>query len=419
MREIIKMSVKLLFRNVGFWLCLIVLPILATVIMSIKQQNLSYYYLDNDDMGVLEIEDYGEKVAYYAGDGKFVVKVYDACGNDLSEYLLGQLARTGMFKLGRMKVSDKAEADEYVLSDGQNDRMGAALFISPEFGSSPESFAKLGDAVTAYVMSEDERFEIFKNKIETILQRIEYKYILMGSTDIAGIVNALEAEDALLPAKKTQSVIGKTGNGLTKEQIDMKTNIGYAFAFLTLSFVLIGNLVAQGVIKEQNNDVLKRIKLTGQTSVTYFASKVIICVIVSLLIALVTLVCTFFLDAESMGVGRITLTAMVFLMGLIFCCLSLVAGTIAGNVMSANITSFTIWCMSCMLSGLYFPMNGTSKTVQAISAVMPQKWFMDGIEKIFLGDKSAWLMLLCVTAAYIILFIGFGSVGIRMRSSED
>ncbi len=84
MKELIKISVKLLFRNVGFWLCLIILPILATFIMSIKQQNLSYYYLDNDDMGILEIHDYGEKVAYYAGDGKFVVKVYDGCGNELS-----------------------------------------------------------------------------------------------------------------------------------------------------------------------------------------------------------------------------------------------------------------------------------------------------------------------------------------------
>ncbi len=419
MKELIKISVKLLFRNVGFWLCLIILPILATFIMSIKQQNLSYYYLDNDDMGILEIHDYGEKVAYYAGDGKFVVKVYDGCGNDLSEYLLHKLAGTGMFKIGRMKVKDVTEAYDHVLSDGQNDRMGAALFISPEFASSPDSFGDLGDAITAYVMSEDGRFDIFKNKIETIVHRIEYVHDFMGKSDISEILDELEAEDAMLPAGKTQSVIGKTGNGLTKEQIDMKTNIGYAFAFLTLSFVLIGNLVAQGVIREQNNDVLKRIKLTGKTSVTYFTSKVLICVITSFLIALVTAVCTLFLDGESMGIGRLTLTAMVFLMGLIFCCLSLLAGTIAGNVMSSNITSFTIWCLSCMLSGLYFPIEGTSKTVRAISSVMPQKWFMMGTEKIFLGDKSAWPMLLCVTVAYIILFIGFGSVGIRMRSPED
>ena len=419
MRELIKTTVKLLFRNVGFWLCLIVLPILATFIMSIKQQNLSYYYLDNDDMGVLEIADYGEKVAYYAGDGKFVVKVYDACGSNLSEYLLKQLAGAGMFKVGRMKVADKAEADECVLSDGQNDRMGAALFIAPDFASAPENFKNLGDGITAYVMSEDERFSVLETKIERILGRIADKSMLTGSTDSAVILTALKAEDELIPAKKTVSVIGKTGNGLTKEQIDMKTNIGYAFAFLTLSFVLIGNLVAQTVIKEQNNDVLRRIKLTGKSSVSYFASKVVICVIVSLLIAIVTFVCTLFLDGEKMGIGRLTLTAMVFLMGLIFCCLSLVAGTIAGNVMSSNITSFTIWCLSCMLSGLYFPLNGTSGTVQAISSVMPQKWFMEGTELIFLGDKTAWPMLLCVTVAYIILFVGFGSVGIRMRSTED
>ena len=420
MRELIKTSLKLLFRNVGFWLCLIVLPILATYILSIHQENLSYYYDGNNDMDVLEIESFNEKVAYYSTDSKYVVKVYDASESKLADYMLTKMVKSGMYKIGRMRIDGmtKEEADERVAYDAMNDRMGAALYINKDFDSLILS-GKNSEAVSAYVMSEDERFDLFKGKVEDMIAEITMASTMCGSDDADTILETLDKMTENIPDKKVVSTSGRSGKGLTKEQIDNRTNMGYAFAFMTLCFVLIGNMVAISVIREQSNDVFKRIRLTGKTNINYFVSKIVICVIVSLLIATVLMVCTFFIDSEMLGMSRLTLTGMVFLMGLIFCVMTLLTGAVLGNVMSANIASFTIWCMSSMLSGAYFPISDTAKAVKAISYAMPQKWFIDATEMIYLGDKGAWPMLICVTIAYILIFIGFGSVGIRMRSTED
>ncbi len=418
MIELLKTTLKLLFRNVGFWLCLIVLPVLATFIMSLQQDNLSYYYDNNYNMGVLEIKDENEKVAYYASDGRFVVKVYDASGSELSDYLLDKLARSGMYKVGRLKVAGmtKAEADERVLNDGENDRMGAALYIESDFEERVLN-GEYDKALTAYVLSEDERFELLEDKLQSLMQKVNTASQVSKYTK-ASVMKELENMDQDVPEKTVDFITGKDERGLTKSQVDQKTNMGYAFAFMTLGFVMCGVIVANSVIREQNNDVLKRIKLTGKSSLLYFSSKFIVGVIVSVMLSGVLTICTFFIDSDRMGMDRLSLLLMIFFMGLIFSTLSLLMGILVGNVMGATVTAFVIWCMSSMLSGLYFPLRGTTKLVQALSFIMPQKWFVDGTEMIFVGDKNAWIMLLCVTVAYLFVALGFGSVGLKLRSAE-
>ena len=50
---------------------------------------------------------------------------------------------------------------------------------------------------------------------------------------------------------------------------------------------------------------------------------------------------------------------------------------------------------------------------------MPQKWFVDGTVMIFLRDKGAWTMLLCVTVAYLFVFLSLGSVGLKLKGAEE
>ena len=75
--------------------------------------------------------------------------------------------------------------------------------------------------------------------------------------------------------------------------------------------------------------------------------------------------------------------------------------------------------MSSLLSGLYFPLGDMKKGVKMLSYMMPQKWFVDGSEKLFVGDNSAWIMLLCVTVAFLIIILGLGTVGIKMRTGDE
>ena len=59
----------------------------------------------------------------------------------------------------------------------------------------------------------------------------------------------------LMPEKKIVNLAGKEAMELTQTQINQHTQIGYAFAFVTLGFLFCGVCVAHSVIEEQNNKV--------------------------------------------------------------------------------------------------------------------------------------------------------------------
>ena len=93
MKTILKTTLKLLFRNKGFWFFLIVTPMLSIIMLNVKVADSTYFLAGHDDDSIMELENTDEKVAYYNnGNGMLIIKVYDASGSDLSEYFLKSLA---------------------------------------------------------------------------------------------------------------------------------------------------------------------------------------------------------------------------------------------------------------------------------------------------------------------------------------
>ena len=109
---------------------------------------------------------------------------------------------------------------------------------------------------------------------------------------------------------------------------------------------------------------------------------------------------------------------ILILIGLIFSTLSLMLGVVSGNVMTANILAFIVWNVTALLSGLYFPLKDTTKAIKAASNIMPQKWFLEGEEMFFVNDNKVYIMLLCITVAYLIVIISVGSLGLKLVKEE-
>ena len=172
------------------------------------------------------------------------------------------------------------------------------------------------------------------------------------------------------------------------------------------------------MIEEQNNRVFTRVLLTKLSDRDYFISKFMIAFVISLMQTIVLAICLFLVPALDVGINRISFLFIIFLLGLIFCVLSLLIGIILGDVMSSNYAVFAIWSISALLAGLYFPLDNTTKALKTLSYLMPQRWFMDASELLLVGDKSAYSMVLCVTAAYLIVIISVGSVGIKIKRYE-
>ena len=127
MRALILSGLKLLFRNKGFWFFILVTPLASVLLLNIHQANTSYYHVDESTLTELSDPDY--KVAYYGGEGKYVIKVYDACGSEYSEFFLGSLSKSGLFGIYRVQASGMTPEDysERTAFDGENDRMGGLV----------------------------------------------------------------------------------------------------------------------------------------------------------------------------------------------------------------------------------------------------------------------------------------------------
>ncbi|MBP5555717.1 MAG: ABC transporter permease [Lachnospiraceae bacterium] len=415
MISIIKSTLKLLFRNIVFWIFLITMPVLSTIMLRIQADNIgSYDSAESEE--IIEISDPDNRVGYYGGKGKYVVKVYDASGSELSEYMLNLLVQSGMITPVRAQTPEMTavEAEEHADFDGYNDFVGADLYLDKDFDEYVLN-GEIDKALTIYVLSDDERIEILENEIRMFMGQVS-NALRMGSKD--DVVKNLDILHEALPEKETVIIGAADGRKLTNAQLDQKALVGYAFAFLTLGFVFGGVLIAYSVIRERKDMVLTRIKLTRLTDSSYFAAKFICGGIVSFIYAVVTSLITLSVDTDKLGMSRMGFFIMIFGLGLIFCSLSLMLGILFDDVMSATVSAFILWTLSSLLSGLYFSLDAAGDAIKTMSYLMPSKWFLDATEMLMLGDNKVYFMILCVTTAYLIVTLGLGSIGIKIRNHE-
>lgn len=414
MIELVKTSLKLLLRNKGFLFFLLATPALSAFILSVKMDH-AIYADDSEKEVILELKDCTDKAVYTGDTSACIIKAYDASNSELSEYVLNQMAATGMFSVCRADASNltKDEVEEIAKKDAFDDRSGMLLYLKADFDEAVLDGA-WEQSVQLYVVSEDERQELFVTELTDLFARIKQVQSFTGN-DITAILEMLTDIQEKMPEKRIVNLAGREELALTEQQINQRTQIGYAFAFITLGFLFCGVCVAHSVIEEQNNKVFTRIMLTKLSSRDYFISKFVVAVIISVMQTLVLAVCLSFIRGLDVGMSGVSFLVVIFLLGLIFGTVSLLLGVVLGDVMSSNYAVFAIWSISALLAGLYFPLDTTTKALKALSYLMPQRWFMDASELLLVGDKSAYSMLLCVTAAYLIIIISVGGVGLKVK----
>lgn len=418
MISIVKTSLKLLMRNKVFLFFLLVIPVLPSIVLTIKMDHTAAYAEMEDAWEVVELDDCTTKAVYMGNTSTYIVKVYDASGTDLSEYVLNQMAKTGMFSVCRSDVSEMTEEAVFAQAkkDAFDDRAGVLLYLKKGF----EEAVLENDfeaAMQIYLVSEDDRQELFETELKNLLEQIRYAKGIVGK-DSGAIVEMLETIKAEMPDKKVVSLASKDEIQLTNEQLNQKTLIGYAFAFLSLGFLFCGVCVAHNVIEEQNNKVFTRVMLSKVTTREYFFAKFVVAFIISIMQTLVLAVCLFVITDLDFGISIWSLLLLIFQLGLIFGVLSLLLGMLLGDVMSSNYAVFTVWSISALLAGLYFPLDDTTVALKTLSYLMPQRWFMNATEMLLVGDKGAYSMVLYVTVAYLVVFLSVGGVWLKVKRNE-
>lgn len=406
LNSMIKSTLKLIFRTGIFWIFIVIMPVISIVMF---KTNMEFSTFTGESYKVEELENADEKAGYFGGNGGCVIKIYDASGSEKSGFLINKLSQSGLFTVCRADISGENITDDFINThienDGKNDIMGAAVYIPASFDDMVMN-GKYEEAVTLYILSDDERVDVLADELKLQLVKI-------------ASVADIDSLDDLIPERETVNVASAGEVVLTKEQNNQKQTMGYAFSFLTLGFVFAGFFVANTAIREQKNGVLVRINLAGIDTFKYFTSKFISVLAVSILMMIVVFACSFAIDTSEIGMDRLQYILLIFPMGLIFSSLSMFMGIVMGEVMSACVATFVIWVISCMFSGMYFPITHTTDFIKYMSYVMPQKWFMDVVDMLYIGDEKAYVMLLCITAAYLLLIISLGSFGLKVKRTES
>ena len=406
MNSMIKSTLKLIFRTWVFWIFIVIMPVLSTAIL---KSNIEFTAFTGESYKVEELKNADEKAGYYGGNGGCVIKVYDASDSEKSEFLISKLSQSGLFTVCRADISGENINDDYINmhieNDGKNDIMGAAVYIPASFDDMVMN-GRYEEAVTIYILSDDERVDVLADELKLQLAKIA------SDAD-------LDSFEEFIPERETVNVASAGEVVLTNDQYNQKQTMGYAFSFLTLGFVFAGFFVANTAIREQKNGVLVRINLAGTDTFKYFTSKFISVLAVSSLMTIVVFVCSFAIDTSETGLDRLHYILLIFPMGLIFSSLSMFMGIVMGEVMSACVATFVVWTISCLFSGMYFPITHTTEFIKLVSYVMPQKWFMNVVDMLYIGDGKAYIMLLCITVAYLLLIISLGSFGLKVKRTES
>lgn len=417
MISLVKTSLRLLLRSKGFLFFLLVTPALSAIILGIKL-DYSISGTDRQKEVIKELKGYEEKAVYIGDTSECIVKVYDGSHSELSEYLLEQVVESGMFCICRCDVSSltEEEVEAAAKKDAFEDRAGMLLYLKKDFDGAVLD-GEWENAIKLYEVSEDERRELFKNELDGELKIIKKAQALVGDDPVL-VLNMLKEIRNKMPQKNVVNLAGSEGIVLTDRQANQKSQIGYALAIITLGFLFCGVCVAHSVIEEQNNKVFTRVMLTKISERDYFISKFVVTVLICILQTLVLGLCLSFVRGLDLGIGIVSFLFVIFFLGLIFSTLSLLLGVVVGDVMSSNYAVFSIWSISALLAGLYFPLDNTTKALKALSYLMPQRWFMDAMELLLTGDKTAYSMLLYTTMAYLIVIISVGGVGLKIRRYE-
>lgn len=416
---LLKMNIRLLLRNKGFLFFLCVTPIVSTIILGLKTGDSVNFEEEGARSRILELKDITARAVYAGDTTALIVKVYDASGTELSEYVLEELTKSGMYSVCRADVSGMAgeAVTGQAKKDAFDDRAGVLLYLKPDFDRGVLE-GNLEEALLTYTVSEDERLELFE---EELTEELSQLHSLSASTgmDAEEITEFLKEMEEQLPKKEVVSLSGKKDIALTAEQTACRDRIGYAFAIITLGFLFCGVCVAHTVIEEQENKVYTRIMLSGIGRQTYLGAKLVMALMISVLQTVILGICLFVAGNTDFGMNQFAFLMLIFLLGLIFSMVSLSMGILIGDVMSANYAVFALWSISALLAGLYFPLDSTSAILKAISYLMPQKWFLRAAELLFVGDKSVYSMVICITAAYLIVILSVSGVGLKIRRVDS
>lgn len=375
-----KTSSKLLLRNKAFFVVGILIPIMATLLINMWSGMATVEIQDT----VYELTDMDEQVAYGVDFNRYPVKIYDKANNEDTREICENINAAGMFQVFRVAADtyDDETINESIRNTTLNDKIGAIVILADN-----ENDIKL------YSVGEDERFELFKNTLE---------FVVMNHTNVT-------ADNHI-----TYVTVG------ADDAVDyyQTRDFSYCLAIASMAFIFGGVLVLSTVITEKNDNVYSRLMMTSATKGSYLLSKVMLAVAFALIQSVIMSISFTFFVKSNIGISPWQFFIVLFLEGLIFSLVSLCSGLFINSVAASSLLAFAIWSMSALLAGTYFDISNASDLYKKVALIMPERWAMLAVTRFVNGDNSGYSLILCATAAFLVIIFVVGIIGLKLSDDE-
>lgn len=412
----LKMNLKLLIRNKGYLCFLIILPIVAILTLNIPNDT---GYESNGDVSyeVKEINNIDEQLIK-THNTQLSIKVYDSSNSYISDYILNELAGFGSYQVYRYKADNlsEEEAKENALETFNKNNIGAAIYISDNLEKELLKNENTKD-IKVYEGADDERISMLKNDLNSLIKNL-YTYSALSKGNEEDFKTLIkESESKRLTSEETKINVGDSLS-LSAKNKSQESNIGWSMSVLSLMFLFSGVFISSIIIKERQNKVYTRSLLSNMNIFNYGLVKVCLCIITVIIQVIFMGIGIKLFVKSDFGISFASYMIFAFCLGLIFILFSIVVGIVSNSVLTSNYTAFFVWCMTNILSGTYFDIEGVSIWWQRIAYLMPQRWIMKCSEMIMAGKNNVFLILAVMTFSFIIVIICVGAVSFKIRRSE-
>jgi ABC-2 type transport system permease protein len=334
----------------------------------------------------------------YGGSGQLRIGVVDKDESIISQDLINSLGKTDKFKVIFLKedeINDK-------ISKGKVD---SAIIIPQGFGEklikdNPEDVEIIsikGEETTLFLKSYlDRKINVLSN-----LSKASYG----NKENFYKMFNFYKNSPFRLKTYIVED-IGKTAVATTR-------SLGFFIMFLMFNTFNISNYI----LVEKRDKTFYRIFASPLKPRTYLVSNFLVNLILTVFqIAFILSLITFVLN---LGFTKATFDVFLVLVsfGIASIGLSLMIVAFSPSTSYSNTLSTLIITPTCMLGGVFWPLYLMPEALQKFSDFIPQKWAIDAIEKIQMGESlSGVCMNIIILLAFALTFLMLGIY--KIKTSE-
>lgn len=303
----------------------------------------------------------------FADNSQLKIGIVNKDNSEISEDLIKLLQKTDKFKiifLDEKEINDK-------VSRGNVD---SAVIIPYGFGE-------------GLIKNDIEKIEIISIKSEDVTILLK-NYLNQEIANLSGL--AFASKGNIETFKKMYEVYKNYPFNLktelvkdeTKSILATRRSLGFFIMFLMVNTTSIANLILQ----EKRDKTFYRVLASPVKPKTYLLSNFLLNVFVALLQIVIILLLLALLLGLNFNSSLFEIFLVLISFAIVSISLSMMIISFSSSTNYASNLTTLIVTPTCMIGGVFWPVNMMPKLLQKLSDFMPQKWAIDAIDKLQTGS---------------------------------